>query len=70
MIVTGADKCINGDNAIAARPVLHHDRLGPALTEAIREQPCADIGAAAGPEREYEFYRARRPSLLGQSLLG
>jgi hypothetical protein len=45
----------------AAGAVFHDHRLPPALGEAVRQQPRADIGAAARPERDDEFDRPRRP---------
>src|SRR5215472_14491883 len=70
MIVMRGDDRIDGDDAVAAGPVLDHDRLPPTLTQPIREQARADVGAAAGTERQNEFHRPGRPSLLGRSLLG
>jgi len=65
MIVMRADEGIDCDNAVAAGAVLDHDRLTPSLAEPIREQPRADIGAAAGTESEDEFHRPCRPGLIG-----
>jgi len=64
MVVMRADEGIDCDNAVAG-PVLDHDRLTPSLAEPIREQPRADIGAAARTQRQDEFHRPCRPGLIG-----
>jgi hypothetical protein len=45
MVVAGADEGIDGDNAVATRTVLHHDRLTPARGELFGNQARADVGA-------------------------
>ena len=61
VIVVGADEGVDGDQAVAAGTVFHDHRLAPALAKTIRQQPRADIGAAARPERDDEFDWPRRP---------
>jgi hypothetical protein len=63
VIVLGADEGVDGDDAVAAGAVLDHHRLAPFLGEPVRQQPAADIGAAARTERKDEFDRTVRPSL-------
>ena len=49
MIVVGRDERSDRDVAVAARPVLDHDRLAPKLRQLVGHQPRADVGSAAGP---------------------
>ena len=63
MIVLGADEGVDGDDAVAAGPVLDDDRLAPFLGQAVGQKPAADVGAAAGAERQDELDRSRRPGL-------
>ena len=63
VIVLGADEGVDRDDAVAAGPVLDHHRLAPFLGQAVGQQPAADVGAAAGAERQDELDVARRPSL-------
>ena len=66
MVVVRGDKGIDGDDAVAARAVFDNDRLFPALRQPVGEQARADIGAAAGAERQNEFDRTCRPSRVGR----
>src|SRR5258708_12702948 len=61
MIVVGADEGVDADQAVVAGAVFHDHRLSRALGQAVRQQPRANIGAAARPERHDEFDRPRRP---------
>ena len=62
VIVLGADEGVDGDDAVAAGLVLDHDRLAPFLGQPVGQKPPADVGAAAGAERQDEADRPRRPS--------
>ena len=50
------------DDAVATGPVLDHHRLAPARREPLGNQPCRNVGTAAGPERHDEAHVALRPS--------
>jgi hypothetical protein len=63
VIILRADKGGDRHDAVAAGPVLDHHRLPPFLGQPVREQPRADIGTAAGSERQDELDRPRRPVL-------
>ncbi len=58
-----ADRTLDRDDAVATGAVLDHHRMAPLLRELLREQPPADIGAGAGPERHDEYHGAGRPAL-------
>ena len=61
VIVVRADERVDGDERVAAGPVVDDHRLAPALAEAIRQQAGADIGAAADAKRHDELDRPCRP---------
>jgi hypothetical protein len=63
MIVARAQHRVDGHDPVAAGTVLDHDRLPPALGEAVGQQPRAEIGAGAGTERHHEMHRPLRPGL-------
>ena len=63
VIVVGGQERLDRDDAVAAGLVLDHHRLAPLLRELLGEQPRADVGAGARPERHDEFDRPRRPAL-------
>ena len=65
VIVVRAQERGDGDDAVAARAVLDHHRLVPDFRQAVGEEPHADVGAAAGAERQDQFDRALRPGLRG-----
>ena len=60
MIVLGLSKGAEGDDPVAARPVVHYHRLAPKLAEAVSEQARSRIGSAAGAVRQDEAYSPRR----------
>ena len=70
VVVLGADEGGDADDAVAAGLVLDHHRLVPFLGQSVRQETRADIGAAAGAERQDEADRARRPSLRLSLRLG
>jgi len=50
------DEGVDGDNRVATRAVLHHDRLvSSAMVSPLGEKPRPDVGTAAGPERHDEL---------------
>jgi len=55
VIVMRADERIDGDNTLAARPVLDYHRLAPSLREPVGQQTRTDIGAAARAEVRMNF---------------
>ena len=57
MVVLGAGERADGDDAVAAGTVLHHHRLAPFRRQLVRDQPRADIDAAAGAKRQDELHR-------------
>jgi hypothetical protein len=61
VVVMGADKGIDGDESVTARPVLHDDGLAPFRRELFGDEPGTDVGARAGTERQHEFHRPLRP---------
>src|SRR2546425_5286990 len=61
MVVLGADEGGNRDKAVAAWPVFDHNRMTPAGAELLRDQPCSNVSARAGAERQYDFDRPLRP---------
>jgi len=63
VIVLGADEGVDRHDAVAAGPVLDDDRLVPFFGQPVRQQPGADIGSAARPERQHELDRPCRPGL-------
>jgi hypothetical protein len=65
VIVVGADECVDGDQGVAAGAVVDDHRLAPALTQAIRQEPSADVGVAADAKRHNELHRPRRPLGFG-----
>ena len=64
MIVVRADEGVDGDEPVAAGPVVDDHRLAPALAEPVGQQPGADIGAAAGAERDDELAPAASATLI------
>src|SRR5580704_113245 len=68
MIVVRADKGIDGDEAVAAGAVIDDHRLSPALSEAIRQEPRAEVRAATGAERQDQSDRTGRPGRLRRRL--
>jgi hypothetical protein len=65
VIIMRGDEGVDGDQAVAAGPVLDDDRLPPFAAEPVGKQPGADIRTAARAKRQNEFYRARRPCRSG-----
>jgi hypothetical protein len=63
VIVVRRQHGLDGDDAVAARTVLDHDRLAPAFLQPLLDQPRADVGAGAGAERDDEADRPLRPGL-------
>src|SRR5262249_51521939 len=63
VLVVRTGECGDGDEAVAARPVLDHHRLAPARRELLCEQPGGDVGAGGGTKREGELDRALRIGL-------
>ena len=63
VIVLGADEGVDGDDAVAAGPVLDDDRLAPFLGQPVGQKPPADVGAAAGAERQDELDRSASAKL-------
>jgi hypothetical protein len=70
VVVVGAGESVDGDEAIAAGPILDHHRLAPFRGELVRQQPGGDVDAGGGPERQDEFDRALRVSLRGRRRKG
>src|SRR5947208_790396 len=64
VIVPGPDEGIECDEPIAAWTIFDDDRLAPACTQPVGEQPCRDVRGAGGAERQNETNRARRIGLL------
>ena len=52
-----------GDQAGAARPVLHHDVLADRVGKLLRHQTAEDIGGATGRERRQHAHRPCGPIL-------
>ena len=67
VIVVRAEETGDGDDAVAAGAVLDDDRLVPHRRELVGEQAGADVDAAAGPERDDEMHRSRRPGVGGEA---
>ena len=63
VIVVGRGEGVDGDQAVAARPVLDHHRLAPLGAEPLGEQARGDVGGAAGAERQDPADAALRPGL-------
>ena len=63
MIVICADYRRHGDNRVAARTVLDHNRLAPTFTQPISEEARAEIDATARSEGHDELDRPLWPSL-------
>ena len=63
MVVIGGDERANGNEAVSAGTVLHDDRLPPVFAQALRQQPGANIDAAAGSERDEDLDGMLRPAL-------
>jgi len=63
VLVVRTGKCVDGDEAIAARPVLDHHRLAPARCELFSEQPGGDVDPGGGTKRQDELDRALRIGL-------
>src|SRR5580698_7062112 len=61
MVVVSRDKGIDGDNTVAAGPIVDDDGLAPALTELIGKQARADVSAAPGSQRYDKSHRSCRP---------
>ena len=68
MIVVRADESVDGNDAVAAGPVLDDDWLSPALRKPVRQQPRAEIRAASRSEREDQFHRAVRPGVRANAM--
>jgi hypothetical protein len=63
VVVIGGEHGLYGDDAVTAGTVVDHDRLAPFLLQLFLDQPRADIGAGARPERNDPAHRALRPAL-------
>jgi hypothetical protein len=63
MIVVCADYGRYGDNGVATRTVLDHNRLAPTFTQSIAEEARAEIDATARSEGHDELDRPLWPSL-------
>jgi hypothetical protein len=64
VVVVGAEKRLDRDEAVAARPVLDHHRLAPYCRQLLGEQSATDIGAGTWSERYDKSDWSRRPILL------
>jgi len=64
VIVPGTDEGIECDEPIAAWTIFNHDRLAPARTQPVGEQPCGDVHSTGGAEGQNEANGARRIGLL------
>ncbi len=64
VVVVGGEHGLDRDDAVAAGPVIDHDRLAPFLLEPFLDQPRADVGAGAGAEGNDEADRPLRPLSL------
>src|SRR5262249_45809753 len=63
VVVVRRGEWVEGDGAVAARPVLDPPRLAPARCELFSEQRGGDVGPGGGTKRKDEFARALRIGL-------
>ena len=64
VIVSGATHLPDRNQAVAAGPVFHDDRLVPELLQPVGSKPRADISTTAWRQRDHKLDAARGP-LLG-----